>query len=102
MDGVLLQIIHMRTLLEVVLVNPDNYLLSLCYGGTTVSDGLKGEKGNVEYCIPFVSLKSSRFHDPAVFTDGVLYNLMRMGTIGWHHENSCRNQSTQASNWPLP
>ena len=40
----------MRTLLEVVLVNPDNYLLSPCYGGTTVGDSLKGEKGNVEYC----------------------------------------------------
>ena len=33
-------------------------------------------------------------HDPTVFTNGVLYNLMQMGTIDWNHENNCGNQST--------
>ena len=35
-------------------------------------------------------------HDPVVFTDGVLYNLMRMGVMDWTGENTRRNQSTQA------
>ena len=26
-------------------------------------------------------------HDPAIFTDGVLYNLMRMGVMDWTGEN---------------
>ena len=34
--------------------------------------------------------------DPAVFTDGVLFNLMRMGVNDWVGENSQGNQSTQA------
>ena len=34
--------------------------------------------------------------DPAVFTDGVLYNLMRMGVMDWTGENARGNQSTQA------
>ena len=25
-----------------------------------------------------------------------IHDLMRMGTIDWHHKNSCRKQSTQA------
>ena len=37
-----------------------------------------------------------RTHDPAVFTDGVLYNLMRMGVMDWTGENIRMNQSTQA------
>ena len=28
-----------------------------------------------------------RVRDPAVFTDGVLYNLMRMGAMDWRGEN---------------
>ena len=35
-------------------------------------------------------------HDPAVFTNGVLYNLMRMGVMDWTGENVRMNQSTQA------
>ena len=35
-------------------------------------------------------------HDPAVFTDGVLYNLMQMGVMDWTGENVRMNQSTQA------
>ena len=35
-------------------------------------------------------------HDPAVFTDGVLYNLMRMGVMDWTEHNVRMNQSTQA------
>ena len=34
--------------------------------------------------------------DPVVFTDGVLYNLMRMGVMDWTRENAQGNQSTQA------
>ena len=35
-------------------------------------------------------------HDPTIFTDGVLYNLMRMGVMDWTGENVRMNQSTQA------
>ena len=35
-------------------------------------------------------------HDPVIFTDGVLYNLMRMGVMDWTGENIRMNQSTQA------
>ena len=35
-------------------------------------------------------------HDPVVFTDGVLFNLMQMGVMDWTGENSWGNQSTQA------
>ena len=35
-------------------------------------------------------------HNPAVFTDGVLYNLMRMGIMDWTKNNMRMNQSTQA------
>ena len=35
-------------------------------------------------------------HDLVVFTDGVLYNLMRMGVMDWTSENTRGNQSTQA------
>ena len=34
--------------------------------------------------------------DLVVFTDGVLYNLMRMGVMDWTGENTQGNQSTQA------
>ena len=34
--------------------------------------------------------------DPVVFTNGVLYNLMRMGVMDWIGENARGNQSTQA------
>ena len=34
--------------------------------------------------------------DPAIFTDGVLYNLMWMGVMDWTGENVRMNQSTQA------
>ena len=34
--------------------------------------------------------------DPVVFTNGVLYNLMRMGVMDWTRENTQGNQSTQA------
>ena len=34
--------------------------------------------------------------DPAIFTDGVLDNLMRMGIMDWTGENVRMNQSTQA------
>ena len=34
--------------------------------------------------------------DPAVFTDRVLFNLMRMGVNNWTRENTRGNQSTQA------
>ena len=37
-----------------------------------------------------------RTHDPVVFTDGVLYNLMQMGVMDWTGENARGNQSTQA------
>ena len=37
-----------------------------------------------------------RTRDPVVFTDGVLYNLMRMGVMDWTGENARGNQSTQA------
>ena len=37
-----------------------------------------------------------RTRDPAVFTDEVLFNLMRMGVNDWVGENSRGNQSTQA------
>ena len=33
-------------------------------------------------------------HDPAIFTDGVLYNLMRMGVMDWTGENVRMNRST--------
>ena len=33
---------------------------------------------------------------PAVFTNGVLFNLMRMGVNNWTKENAQGNQSTQA------
>ena len=35
-------------------------------------------------------------HNPAIFTNGVLYNLMRMGVMDWTGENVRMNQSTQA------
>ena len=35
-------------------------------------------------------------HDPAIFMDGVLYNLMRMGVMDWTGENVRMNQTTQA------
>ena len=35
-------------------------------------------------------------HDPVVFTDGVLFNLMLMGVNDWTGENVQGNQSTQA------
>ena len=34
--------------------------------------------------------------NPAVFTDGVLFNLMQMGMNDWTGENSQGHQSTQA------
>ena len=34
--------------------------------------------------------------DPAVFMDGILYNLMRMGVMDWTENNMRMNQSTQA------
>ena len=34
-------------------------------------------------------------HDPSIFTDGVLYSLMRMGMMDWTGENVQMNQSTQ-------
>ena len=34
--------------------------------------------------------------DLAIFTDGVLYNLMRMGVMDWTEHNVRMNQSTQA------
>ena len=37
-----------------------------------------------------------RVRDPAVFTNGVLYNLMRMGVMDCTGENARGNQSTQA------
>ena len=37
-----------------------------------------------------------RTHNPAVFTDGVLYNLMWMRVMDWTGENVRMNQSTQA------
>ena len=37
-----------------------------------------------------------RTRDPAVFTNGVLFNLMQMGVNDWVGENSRGNQSTQA------
>ena len=37
-----------------------------------------------------------RTRDPVVFTNGVLYNLMRMGVMDWTGENARGNQSTQA------
>ena len=37
-----------------------------------------------------------RTRDPAVFTNGVLYNLMRMGVMHWTRENTQGNQSAQA------
>ena len=37
-----------------------------------------------------------RVWDPAVFTDGVLYNLMCMGVMDWTRTNVRMNQSTQA------
>ena len=41
-------------------------------------------------------VKELRTRDPLVFTDGVLFNLMRMGVMDWTRENSRGNQSTQA------
>ena len=41
-------------------------------------------------------MEELRVCDPAVFTDGVLYNLMRMGVMDWTGENARGNQSTQA------
>ena len=41
-------------------------------------------------------VKELRTHDPVVFTDGVLYNLMQMGVMDWTGENAQGNQSTQA------
>ena len=34
--------------------------------------------------------------DPAFFTNGVLFNLMQMGTVDWWNKNNCGPQSTQA------
>ena len=42
------------------------------------------------------NVEELRTCDPAVFTDGVLYNLMRMGVMDWTGENAQGNQSTQA------
>ena len=42
------------------------------------------------------ALSKLRTCDPVVFTDGVLYNLMRMGVMDWTGENAGGNQSTQA------
>ena len=39
-------------------------------------------------------IEELRTRDPAVFTDGVLFNLMRMGVNDWVRENSRGNQST--------
>ena len=39
--------------------------------------------------------------DPTTFTDGVLYNLMWMGMMGWTGENVQMNQSTQAMHLPV-
>ena len=33
-------------------------------------------------------VKELRTHDPVVFTDGVLYNLIRMGVMDWTRENA--------------
>ena len=41
-------------------------------------------------------VKELRTRDPVVFTNGVLYNLMRMGVMDWTGENARGNQSTQA------
>ena len=41
-------------------------------------------------------MEELRIHDLAVFTDGVLYNLMRMGVMDWTKHNVRMNQSTQA------
>ena len=41
-------------------------------------------------------MEELRTRDPAVFTDGVLYNLMRMGIMDWTRENVRMNQSAQA------
>ena len=41
-------------------------------------------------------MEELRTCDPAVFTDGVLYNLMQMGVMDWTGENVRMNQSTQA------
>ena len=41
-------------------------------------------------------MEELRTRDPAVFTDGVLYNLMRMGVMDRTGENVRINQSTQA------
>ena len=41
-------------------------------------------------------VKELRTRDPVVFTNGVLYNLMRMGVMDWTRENARGNQSTQA------
>ena len=38
------------------------------------------------YTIPVV--EELRTRDPVVFTDGVLYNLMRMGVMDWTRENA--------------
>ena len=42
-------------------------------------------------------VKELRTCDPVVFTDGVLYNLIRMGVMDWTGENTRGNQSTQAT-----
>ena len=41
-------------------------------------------------------VKELQTHNPTIFTDGVLYNLMRMGVMDWTGENIRMNQSTQA------
>ena len=41
-------------------------------------------------------MEELRTHDPTVFTDGVLYNLMQMGVMDWTKHNVRMNQSTQA------
>ena len=41
-------------------------------------------------------IEELRTRDHAVFTDGVLFNLMRMGVNDWVGENSRGHQSTQA------
>ena len=41
-------------------------------------------------------IEEPQTHDPAFFTDGVLYNLMWMGIMDWTGENIRMNQSTQA------
>ena len=47
-------------------------------------------------------VKELRIHDPVVFTNGVLFNLMQMGVNNWTRENAWGNQSTQAMRLVTP